>query len=96
MPTYDYLCKVCGARFEHFQSMSSSPLKSHPECDLEGSEVVRIISGGSGLIFKGSGFYSTDYKNKSNPEKDSKENDSKKPAVDNKTNKKQIKEDSSK
>jgi hypothetical protein len=39
--------------------MSSSPLKSHPECDLEGSEVVRIISGGSGLIFKGSGFYST-------------------------------------
>ena len=72
MPTYDYLCKVCGARFEHFQSMSSSPLKSHPECDLEGSEVVRIISGGTGLIFKGSGFYLTDYKNKKSESSDDK------------------------
>tara|TARA_B110000014_G_C20040321_1_gene540688 strand:- start:719 stop:949 length:231 start_codon:yes stop_codon:yes gene_type:complete len=76
--------------------MSSSPLKSHPECDLEGSEVVRIISGGTGLIFKGSGFYLTDYKNKAKPEKDSKASDSKKPAAEKKTTKKQIKEDSSK
>ena len=95
MPTYDYLCKVCGARFEHFQTMSSSPLTSHPDCDKEGSEVVRIISGGSGLIFKGSGFYLTDYKNKEKSDKGSKSDDSKKPVKEKKTAKK-IKKDTPK
>ena len=64
MPTYDYLCNTCGNKFEYFQSMSSEPLNYHPECKLDGNDVKRIISGGTGLIFKGSGYYLTDYKNK--------------------------------
>ena len=71
MPTYDYLCKECGSRFEHFQSMSSSPLKTRPNCQVENCDVERIISGGTGLIFKGSGFYLTDYKNKKSDSKKS-------------------------
>ena len=63
MPTYEYICKDCGERFEHFQSMSSPPLKQHSSCEKEGNDVERIISGGTGLIFRGSGFYLTDYKN---------------------------------
>ncbi len=61
--------------------MSSSPLKVHPGCEENGSEVERIISGGTGLIFKGSGFYLTDYKNKKkkeNVEKSQKSKETKK------------------
>jgi len=72
MPTYDYLCKECGSRFEHFQSMSSSPLKIRPNCEVENCNIERIISGGTGLIFKGSGFYLTDYKNRKSDSKKSK------------------------
>ena len=57
MPTYEYECKSCSHTFEVFQSMSDPPLKDCPEC---GSEVRRLIFGGSGVIFKGSGFYVTD------------------------------------
>jgi len=57
MPTYEYECKTCGYSFEAFQSMSDDPLKVCPEC---GKEIRRIINGGSGIIFKGSGFYVTD------------------------------------
>ena len=71
MPTYDYLCKECGEKFEHFQSMSSSPLKTRPDCKVKNCNVERIISGGTGLIFKGSGFYLTDYKNKKSDSKKS-------------------------
>ncbi len=60
MPTYDYLCKDCGHTFEIFQSMSDSSLTECPSCN---GKVRRIISGGTGLIFKGSGYYITDYKN---------------------------------
>lgn len=60
MPTYDYACKACGHRFEHFQSMSSDPLTACPECGQD--ELKRLIGAGSALIFKGSGFYCTDYK----------------------------------
>ena len=74
MPTYDYRCTVCDYRFEHFQSMFDEPLKICPKCN---SAVKRVISGGAGLIFKGSGFYITDYKNK----KSNNNSDSKKPAV---------------
>jgi len=63
MPTYDYKCKRCGFKFEAFQSILAEPIKSCPRC-LDGA-VERIISGGGGLIFKGSGFYETDYKKKS-------------------------------
>ena len=72
MPTYDYLCRECGEKFEHFQSMSSPALKTIPFCEnckKENCKVERIISGGTGLIFKGSGFYLTDYKNKKNNNK---------------------------
>ena len=58
MPTYDYKCTQCGHDFEIFQSMSESHIKKCPEC---GGNVRRLVSGGSGLIFKGSGFYVTDY-----------------------------------
>jgi putative FmdB family regulatory protein len=57
MPTYEYECKTCGHVFEAFQSMKDEALKICPEC---GKEIRRIINGGSGIIFKGSGFYVTD------------------------------------
>jgi len=57
MPTYEYECKDCGHSFEVFQAMSDPPLKDCPEC---GKEIRRLIFGGSGVIFKGSGFYVTD------------------------------------
>lgn len=59
MPTYEYKCKICDHQFEHFQSMSDLPLTECPSC---GAEIRRLIGGGSGLIFKGQGFYLTDYK----------------------------------
>ncbi|HIC38467.1 MAG TPA: zinc ribbon domain-containing protein [Candidatus Marinimicrobia bacterium] len=61
MPTYEYICKKCKHMFEMFQSMFDAPRKTCPECK---GAVRRLVSGGSGLIFKGSGFYLTDYKNK--------------------------------
>ena len=64
MPTYDYVCEECGDRFEHFQTMTSPVLTQKPGCEKENCLVKRMVSGGSGLIFKGSGFYLTDYKNK--------------------------------
>ena len=57
MPTYEYECTSCGHGFETFQSMNDKPLKNCPEC---GKEVRRIIFGGAGVIYKGSGFYVTD------------------------------------
>jgi putative FmdB family regulatory protein len=57
MPTYEYECKSCSHNFEVFQSMSDQPLKDCPEC---GKEIRRLIFGGTGVIFKGSGFYVTD------------------------------------
>jgi putative FmdB family regulatory protein len=62
MPTYEYQCKKCQHLFDVFQSMSDEPLKECPECK---GEVKRLIGSGSGMIFKGSGFYETDYKRKS-------------------------------
>jgi putative FmdB family regulatory protein len=59
MPTYEYYCTSCGFEFEEFQSIASEPLSICPKCD---ERVKRKISGGSGLIFKGTGFYITDYK----------------------------------
>jgi len=57
MPTYGYECKNCGYTFDVFQSMKDEPLKICPEC---GKEIRRLINGGAGVIFKGSGFYVTD------------------------------------
>lgn len=63
MPTYDYYCKACDKALEVFQSISAERLTVCPECDKRG-KITRKISGGSGIIFKGSGFYETDYKSK--------------------------------
>ena len=76
MPTYDYICNECGERFENFQTMSSRPLTKRPNCEKKNCNVTRVISGGSGLIFKGSGFYLTDYKDQ--PKTDKKEKETKK------------------
>ena len=59
MPTYDYVCEKCGDRFEHFQKMSSEPLTVCSKC---GGHLKRLIGSGVGIIFKGSGFYCTDYR----------------------------------
>jgi putative FmdB family regulatory protein len=61
MPTYEYACQKCGHKFEAFQSITEKPLKKCPNCS---GPVKRLISPGAGLIFKGSGFYITDYKKK--------------------------------
>jgi putative FmdB family regulatory protein len=60
MPTYDYVCKECGHTFEEFQSMSSEFLTVCPSCGKPA--LKRQMAGGAGMIFKGSGFYQTDYK----------------------------------
>jgi putative FmdB family regulatory protein len=59
MPTYDYECSGCGHAFEAFHSMSAEPLSVCPECS---GKVKRLIGAGAGVIFKGSGFYETDYR----------------------------------
>jgi putative FmdB family regulatory protein len=63
MPTYEYQCEACNHRFEKFQSITSAPIKKCPECGK--SKVRRLIGTGAGLLFKGSGFYITDYRNES-------------------------------
>jgi putative FmdB family regulatory protein len=62
MPTYEYECEKCHHQFEKFQSMTDEPLKVCPVC---GGKVKRLISGGGGLLFKGNGFYITDYRSES-------------------------------
>jgi len=60
MPTYVYECAACGHRFEEFQSMTAPLLKKCPACSK--TKLQRLIGAGAGVIFKGSGFYQTDYK----------------------------------
>jgi len=64
MPTYDYKCKECGITFELFQKMTDEHIKNCIEC---GGEVKRLIGSGMIPIFKGNGFYETDYKTKKTP-----------------------------
>ncbi len=59
MPTYEYECLNCKYRFEEFQNMTDEPLKVCPRC---GGKLRRLIGAGAGIIFKGKGFYHTDYK----------------------------------
>lgn len=63
MPTYEYACSACGHQFEEFQSITAKPLTTCPECKKK--KVKRLISAGAGFIFKGSGFYITDYRSES-------------------------------
>jgi len=60
MPTYEYECGACGHRFEQFQPITATPLKTCPACRKR--KVQRLIGTGAALIFKGSGFYATDYR----------------------------------
>lgn len=60
MPTYDYKCDACGEEFEHFQSITSKTLRKCPSCGK--LKLRRLIGTGAGVIFKGSGFYETDYR----------------------------------
>lgn len=62
MPTYDYLCENCEHEFEKFQSITANPLKKCPSCGK--MKLNRLIGTGAGVIFKGSGFYETDYRDK--------------------------------
>ena len=63
MPTYDYICESCGYEFERFQSITARPIRKCPKCG-KGS-LKRLIGAGSGVIFKGAGFYQTDYRSES-------------------------------
>ena len=65
MPTYEYLCKKCGHTFEEFQSMSEDPLTRCPECGTD--NLARVMGTSGAIIFKGSGFYLTDYKKQQTP-----------------------------
>jgi putative FmdB family regulatory protein len=62
MPTYEYVCRHCGHKFEELQSFKEPELLKCPECHQD--TLARIMGGGGGLIFKGSGFYLTDYAKK--------------------------------
>ena len=68
MPTYEYECANCNKTFEVFQKMTDEPLKTCPKCH---KKIKRLIGGGSGIIFKGTGFYATDYRK---PPKSDKQN----------------------
>ena len=63
MPTYDYRCKACNHRWEMFQSITSDPEKKCPACKKAKAE--RVIGPGAGILFKGTGFYQTDYRSDS-------------------------------
>lgn len=78
MPTYDYRCRACGHELEIFQSMSEKPKRACPKCGKQALE--RQIGTGAAILFKGSGFYQTDYRSESY--KKAAESDSKAPAKD--------------
>lgn len=86
MPTYDYQCDACGHEFEHFQRISEDPLKKCPECKK--NKLNRLFGTGAAIVFKGSGFYETDYRS------DSYKKGAKK-AKDSKSEKSESKSDSS-
>ena len=76
MPTYEYVCDACEHEFEEFQSMSAKHLKKCPACGK--NKLRRLIGTGAGIIFKGSGFYETDYRS-DGYNKDKKADSEKKP-----------------
>ena len=83
MPTYDYICENCEYEFEQFQSITAKPLRTCPKCGKRG--LKRLIGAGAGVIFKGPGFYQTDYRSESYK----KAQESEKPSTDKDTGKKE-------
>jgi putative FmdB family regulatory protein len=77
MPTYEYECESCGIAFERLQRISDDPIRECPEC---GGEVRRLISTGGGLVFKGPGFYATDYGGRGSGSSSSESKETGKPA----------------
>jgi putative FmdB family regulatory protein len=63
MPTYEYICENCEHRFEQFQAITARPLRKCPQCGKR--KLKRLLGCGAGVIFKGSGFYQTDYRSES-------------------------------
>jgi len=63
MPTYEYMCEKCKHRFERFQTITARPLRKCPQCGKR--ELKRLLGCGAGVIFKGTGFYQTDYRSES-------------------------------
>ena len=80
MPTYSYACEGCEHRFEQFQPISEKPIRKCPKCGK--LKVKRLITGGAGVLFKGSGFYQTDYRSKSYQESAKKDKPESKPPAD--------------
>lgn len=78
MPTYEYECEVCGNRFDVFQNIKEEPIKECPKCK---GHVKRLIGAGAGIIFKGSGFYITDYRSESYKKDAKKDKEAEKPAT---------------
>lgn len=78
MPTYEYICDACETEFEKFQSIMAEPVKVCPTCGVE--KVRRKISGGAAILFKGGGFYETDYRSEGYKKSAKAESDSAKPA----------------
>ena len=77
MPTYEYRCEKCGHEFEEFQSITARPIKKCPKCGK--LAVKRLISAGVGIIFRGSGFYETDYRSDQYKQAAKKESEAGKP-----------------
>jgi putative FmdB family regulatory protein len=92
MPTYDYVCAACDHAFEYFQSMTSRRLRKCPSCGQPRLE--RLVGSGAGVIFKGSGFYETDYK-RAGKSAANEEKSSAKPAKEGETSKDAPKKDGS-
>lgn len=91
MPIYEYLCENCGHTFEELQSMKEKPLIICPNCGKE--TLKRLIGTGTGIIFKGSGFYLTDYKNKKTSQSDKHSSEKKREITKKDTPKKESKKE---
>jgi len=78
MPTYDYVCDACDHAFDELQSFSDEPLTKCPKCKK--NKLRRLFGTGAAVLFKGSGFYQTDYRSESYKSGEKKESDASKPA----------------
>jgi len=93
MPTYEYKCESCGCKFERFQSITAKPVRRCPKCRK--TSVRRLIGIGAGVIFKGSGFYQTDYRSESYKKSAEKEKNATSKSADKKETKAENKESKS-